>query len=306
MSSQSSHLFHVTVEDQNQRLDVYLTTKLSEDFSRVFIKKLIDNGCVRVNEAKVKAGHKVKSGDDVLVEIPEDFLTPQYIEAENIPLDIFYEDEYLFVINKSSGMLVHPAQNITKGTLVNALLYRNVNLSSVNTQIRPGIVHRLDQETSGLILVAKDNITHTKLAKQFQRHTVKKKYIALVQGEINFDEGVIKEPIGRHLKYRDKKAVSYDESAKEAHTMYRVIKRNKGFTLVALYPKTGRTHQLRVHMAHLKHPILGDEKYGKKQSFSRLALHAQSIGFIHPGQRSFVEFSTRIPAEFLSFINLVK
>jgi 23S rRNA pseudouridine1911/1915/1917 synthase len=170
--------------------------------------------------------------------------------------------------------------------------------------MRPGIVHRLDRETSGLLLVAKDNITHTKLAKQFQRRTIKKRYSALVEGEIEFDEGVIHEPIGRHPLHREKKAVQFDERAKDSKTFYHVIKRNNGVTLVSLCPETGRTHQLRVHMSYLGHPILGDEKYGRKKSFHRLALHAQEIGFHHPKTKQYIKFSLRTPKEFLDRVGL--
>ena len=294
------HHFKVAVDDRDQRLDIYLTEHFSKAPSRSFIKKLIDHGHVRVNEVIAKAHHKVAPGEDVIVEVPEDFLTPQYIQPENIPLDIFYEDQHLLVINKPSGMLVHPAQNIYKGTLVNALLHYANHLSDVNDSMRPGIVHRLDQETSGLILVAKDNITHTRLAKQFKRHEVRKQYVALVEGEVEFDEGTVDVPIGRDTKHREKKTVAFDKSAKEAFTRYKVLQRHNDVTLVALFPKTGRTHQLRVHMRYIKHPILGDSKYGKKNSFSRLALHAKSIGFKHPMTKEYVEFSSKVPDEFLT------
>ncbi|MBN1869983.1 MAG: RluA family pseudouridine synthase [Candidatus Omnitrophica bacterium] len=293
------HILKVDEAHDYLRLDVFLTQVLPEAPSRTFVQKLIEFGHVRVNETVVKAHHKVAFGDDVSVEIPKDFRTPQYVEPENIPLDIFYEDDYLMVINKPKGMIVHPAQGCYSGTLVNALLHHSVQLSQVNTDMRPGIVHRLDKETSGLLLIAKDNITHTKLAKQFQRHVIKKRYMALVEGEMEFDEGMVDAPIGRHPRYREKKSVQYDDDAKESVTYYRVIKRKKGVTLVSLFPKTGRTHQLRVHMAYLKHPILGDDKYGKAKSFPRLALHAQSIGFIHPQTKKYLEFSSRPPEEFL-------
>lgn len=294
----------VDADNNHERLDVYLTGRLPDVPSRNFIKKLIDNGHVKINEAVSKAHHKVAAGEDILVEVPDDFLTPQYIEPENIPLDVFYEDQFIMVVNKPTGMLVHPAQGCYTGTLVNALLYRAVHLSDVNDKMRPGIVHRLDQETSGLILVAKDNITHTRLAKQFKRREVKKKYMALVQGEIEFDEGVVDVPIGRNFKHRDKKDVVFDEEAKDAVTRYKVIKRHHNMTLVALFPKTGRTHQLRVHMKYLGHPILGDSKYGKQSTFPRLALHAQAVGFKHPMTKRYIEFSTRVPAEFLEKVNL--
>ena len=297
--------FKVDEQHDHQRLDVYLTQVLAEAHSRTFIQKLIEYGHVRVNELIVKAHHKVITGDDIHIEIPKNILTPQYVKPENIPLEIFYEDDFLLVVNKPTGMMVHPAQGCYSGTLVNALLHHSVQLSTVNTEMRPGIVHRLDKETSGLLLVAKDNITHTKLAKQFQRHTIKKQYIALVEGFIEFDEGVVNSPIGRHPTQREKKAVQFTDEARDSETMYRVLKRHNGVTLVALFPKTGRTHQLRVHMAYLGHPILGDSKYGRKTSFSRLALHAQSIGFSHPHTKKFLEFSLKPPKEFLSLVSVV-
>lgn len=300
----SVHILKVDEDHDHLRLDVFLTQVLPDVPSRTFVKKLIDFGHVRVNETNVKSHHKVTAGDEVHVDIPDDFLTPQYIEPENIPLDIFYEDDHLIVVNKPKGMIVHPAQGCYTGTLVNALLHHSVQLSQINTDMRPGIVHRLDKETSGLLLVAKDNITHTKLAKQFQRHEIKKRYIALVEGEIEFDEGRIDVPIGRHPNHREKKAVQFHDDAKDSVTFYRVIKRVRGVTLVSLFPKTGRTHQLRVHMSHMKHPILGDDKYGKARSFPRLALHAQSIGFRHPYTKKYLEFCSRPPKEFLSKVQV--
>lgn len=296
-------LIKVKQEDSKQRLDAFLAGIITDAPSRSFVKKLIDGGHVKVNESVVKAHHKVSEGEEVLVEIPEDFLAPTHIAAEDIPLDIFYEDDYLIVINKPKGLLVHPTTNCFKGTLVNALLNYSKNLSDFNTSMRPGIVHRLDKETSGLMLVAKDNITHTKLAKKFQRHEIKKQYVALVQGYIELDEGIVNVPLGRHVTQREKKAVKFDESAKESQTVYKVRKRHNGVTLVSLFPKTGRTHQLRVHMAYLKHPILGDDKYGSRSSFTRLALHAQSIGFKHPHSKIYVEFTSLVPNEFLKKVD---
>lgn len=296
--------FKVGEEHDHLRLDIFLARVLSDVPSRTFVQKLIGFGHVRVNEAAVKAHQKVAAGDDVHVEIPADFLTPRHVAPEDIPLDIFYEDDCLMAVNKPAGMVVHPADGCYTGTLVNALLHHSVRLSQVNSEMRPGIVHRLDKETSGLLLVAKDNITHTRLAKQFQRHEVKKRYVALVEGEIEFDEGVVSEPIGRHPRHREKKAVRYGAGARDSSTLYRVIKRGKGITLVALFPRTGRTHQLRVHMSYLGHPILGDDKYGKKKSFPRLALHAQAIGFRHPQTKAYLEFSLKPPREFFSEVGL--
>ncbi|HBG61072.1 MAG: hypothetical protein A2Y03_11420 [Omnitrophica WOR_2 bacterium GWF2_38_59] len=294
----------VDQENNHTRLDVFLTAKLEDIPSRNYIKKLIESGNVKVNENIVKVNYKVCAGDDICVDMPKRFLSQQHAGPEDIPLEIFYEDQNLFVINKPCGMVVHPARGNYSGTLVNALLHHSVELSNVNTDIRPGIVHRLDKETSGLILVAKDNITHTKLAKQFQRHAIEKQYVALVEKEIEFDEGIVDVSLGRSLRNFDKRSVRYDEKSRDAVTRYKVIKRYKGVTLVNLFPKTGRTHQLRVHMKFLGHPILGDDKYGNKNSFPRLALHAQAIGFKHPKTKEFVKFSSMPPNEFLKKVNL--
>lgn len=293
-----AHLLKVEQEHARERLDVFLTQVMPGRQSRNFIKKLIDFGHVKVNEAKVKPHHKVAVGEDIFVEIPNDFLTSQHIKPEGIPLNIIYEDESLLVVDKPIGMTVHPSGGCYTGTLVNALLYYCERLSDVNGDIRPGIVHRLDKDTSGLLLVAKDNIAHTKLAKQFQRHTVRKRYVALVEGEVEFDEGKIDASLGRHPYHRKKRVVSFDQFSKKAETYYRVIKRSKGVTLISLMPRTGRTHQLRVHMAYLGHPVLGDEKYGNKCTFPRLALHAEFISFIHPCTGSPVEFTSNPPEEF--------
>ena len=294
----STHVLKVAPEDEHLRLDVYLTKHLSQCPSRMFIKKLIEEGHVKIKTKIVKPHYKVTTGETIDVEIPKHLKENPELEAQAIPLDIFYEDDAILIINKPSGLMVHPATGQYTGTLVNALLHHADNLSDMNEDMRPGIVHRLDRDTSGLMIVAKDNMAHARLAKQFERHEIKKQYVALVEGEVAFDEGEIDEPIGRHVRHRDKKTVSYDEGAKDSVTRYKVIKRYKGVTLIRLFPRTGRTHQLRVHMAHLKHPILGDEKYGHKNSFPRLALHAQSIGFKHPTTKEWIEFSAPAPKDF--------
>ena len=320
----STYALKVEPEHDCERLDVYLTQALPGIPSRSFVQKLLEAGSVLVNKKQVKAHYKVRAGDNINVDVAAEFLDPHPVPPENIPLDIFYEDEFLLVVNKPAGMLVHPAQGHYSGTLVNALLFHCQQLSDfngstrpkfdsseglltinpersrrVNTALRPGIVHRLDKETSGLMLAVKDNQTHAQLARQFQKHKVKKQYIALVEGEVEFDEGIIDAPLGRHSVHHDLRDVRYDDAAKNAVTFYRVIKRHKGVTLVSLFPKTGRTHQLRVHMNHIHHSILGDTKYGRKESFPRLALHAQAIGFEHPHWKCFLEFSCRPPGEFL-------
>ncbi len=300
----SIHSLTVTPEEIKSRIDVYLTANLPDAPSRSYVQKLIVAGCVTVDGKVIKSNYKVEDGDKLEVTIPKDFLRQDHIEAENIPLNIVYEDDFLIVINKPCGMVVHPAAGNYSGTLVNALLHYTKSLSDLNSEVRPGIVHRLDQETSGLILIAKDNKTHAKLSAQFQDHKVKKRYVALVEGGVQFDEGQINEPLGRHPKHREKQQVSQSDDAREAITFYKVIKRFKNITYIALFPKTGRTHQLRVHMAYLHHSILGDEKYGKKVTFPRLALHAQSIGFTHPGTKRYIEFSIRPPVEFLRAVGL--
>ena len=300
----STYVLKVELEHDRERLDVYLTQALPDVPSRSFVQKLLEAGSVLVNQKSAKAHYKVRTGDTVDVDVVRELLDPHPVAPENIALDIFYEDEFLLVVNKTAGMLVHPAQGIYSGTLVNALLFHCRQLSDFNGSSRPGIVHRLDKETSGLMLAVKDNQTHAQLARQFQKHKVKKQYIALVEGEVEFDEGIIDAPLGRHSVRHDLRDVQYDDAAKDAVTFYRVIKRHKGVTLVSLFPKTGRTHQLRVHMNYIHHPILGDTKYGRKESFPRLALHAQAIGFEHPHWKCFLEFSCRPPREFLQKVGL--
>ena len=294
------HQLTVDHDNANIRLDVYLTQTLTDLPSRTFIQRIIDEGGVLVNGQQEKPRYKVVSGDEIKVEFSDELIADKQLKPEKIPLDIFYEDDAIVVINKPVGMTVHPASGIYTGTLANALLYHFKELSDINPG-RPGIVHRLDKETSGLIVVAKTNQVHARLGRQFERHTVIKKYVALVQGVVRFDQGKIDVPLKRHVKYHDMRQVASLGEGKEALTFYEVLKRFDKATLVALYPQTGRTHQLRVHMKHLGHAILGDDRYGYKGLFSRLALHAQSIAFEHPLGRQWIEFSTVPPKEFLIF-----
>lgn len=271
--------------------------------SRTALQKLIREGKVLVNScAQDKPHYKVSPGDNIRVFLPgkekTEFL-PQVI-----PLDIVYEDDDLLVINKQSGLVVHPAPGNRQDTLVNALLGRSTQLSDVN-KTRPGIVHRLDKETSGLLVVAKNNPSHLKLAKQFSQHSITRKYIAIVCGRVEFNENVIEAPIGRDPLRRKNMAISFLPNAKYAKTYYRTLKRQDKFSLLELRPFTGRTHQLRVHLAHLGHPILGDTKYGKNKNFSRLALHAQEIGFIHPSTNKPMHFTSNVPQEFQDFIKKI-
>lgn len=290
--------FNVDQESVKLRIDVFLARHL-KDHSRTSLKNLITNGCVLVNNKKIKPHYCLKLDDKIAVEIPSKKTTA--LVAQDFPLEIIYEDQDLIVLNKSEGMVVHPGAGISESTLVNALLYHTKDLSDINPE-RPGIVHRLDKETSGVMVIAKNNFTHLELAKQFKAHSIKRRYIALVRGKVEFKEGMIDVPISRHPLKRKSMTVSFSPGARQAQTFYRTIKRFDSFTLLELIPKTGRTHQLRVHLAYLKHPILGDSKYGNKKDFPRLALHAKDLGFNHPSQNKFLEFSSHLPKEMKSVI----
>lgn len=291
----------VEEEHKRKRLDIFLIQTLKEEVpSRSFIQKLIQAGQVKVNDKDLKPDYKVAVGDQVSIQFDDTLLEESDLVPQNIALDVFYEDEDIIVINKPIGMTVHPVNNYDTDTLANALAFRFKELSDVSGPVRPGIVHRLDRETSGLILIAKNNMAHARLARQFEKHKVMKRYVALVQGKVQFDQGVVDASIERHVKYHDQRQVAEHEGdGKTAITVYEVIKRFDASTLIALYPQTGRTHQLRIHMKHLGHPILGDDKYGRRETFPRLALHAQSIGFIHPITKEYMEFSCMVPHEFL-------
>ena len=291
-------------EDIGMRLDVFITEFARRNnlgLSRTSIKSIIEEGGVaRKNAVTLTSHYKVKQGDEFIIRIEKK--RPCVLRAENIPLDIVYEDEDLAVINKQAGLVVHPAPGNYEHTLVHALLHRFTQLSDVNPE-RPGIVHRLDKGTSGLLVVAKNNPAHLNLAEQFACHSIKRKYIALVKGSVEFDEHCIEMPIGRHPYKRKNMAVGFGKNTKFAKTNYRTLKRGDGFSLVELEPFTGRTHQLRVHLAYLGNPILGDAKYGKNNEFSRVALHARYIGFVHPRTAKFLEFSSEIPVEFKDFLD---
>ena len=285
------------------RLDLFLTEYALRNnlgLSRTNIQKLIHEEKVFLNSQIVnKPHHKLNVFDALQVFLPEEEKT-EFL-PEQIALDIVYEDKDVLVINKQSGLVVHPAPGNRAHTLVNALLGRSTELSSINKN-RPGIVHRLDKETSGLLVIAKNNASHLKLVKQFAQHSIQRKYIAIVSGRVEFDEDVIEAPIGRHPLKRKNMAVLFTKNTKYAKTYYKTLKRTNDFSLLELKPFTGRTHQLRVHLAYLGHPILGDAKYGKKNNFSRLALHAQELGFIHPSTGKLINFTSKIPLEFREFI----
>jgi 23S rRNA pseudouridine1911/1915/1917 synthase len=297
------YILNIMPQDAGKRLDLFVadfSKRNNLGLSRQLIKKLILRGQVRLEKvASLKPHYKVKTHDTVILQI--EAKKPDILEPENIPLDIVYEDEDLAVINKPVGLLVHPAPGNYEHTLVNALLYYFKNLSDINPR-RPGIVHRLDKDTSGLLVIAKNNPAHLALTKQFSQHTVKRKYIALVEGKMEFDEGIIEVPIGRHPIKRKSMSAGFGKHTRYAKTYYHTLKRSKDFSLLELVPFTGRTHQLRVHLNFLGHPILGDTKYGKNNEFKRLALHAKYLGFVHPRTDKFLEFSLDTPKEFKEFI----
>jgi len=293
----------VSAKDAGKRLDIFLadfSKKNKWGLSRVGIQRLIFLGSVRVkNSDLVRAHYRIKAQDQITVFLEEkksDSPAP-----EDIPLQVVYQDQDICVIDKPCGLVVHPAPGNYQHTLVNALLYHIKELSDLNPQ-RPGIVHRLDKETSGLLVIAKNNPAHLVLAKAFSEHSIKRKYIALVKGSVAFDQDVIELPIGRHPYKRQSMACGLGKSLREAKTSYRTLIRSEKFSMLELEPFTGRTHQLRVHLAFLDHPILGDSKYGKQNKFPRLALHAKYLGFTHPGTNKFIDFSSSTPPEFLEFV----
>ncbi|MEA3493766.1 MAG: RluA family pseudouridine synthase [Candidatus Margulisiibacteriota bacterium] len=291
----------ISDKQKGERIDHFLAMQKKVGITRSQAKKLIEDGFVEVNKEVTQPSYKLKVGDRVQVFIPE----PKKLEAkaENIPLDIVYEDKDLIVVNKPRGTVVHPAAGNYSGTLVNALLHHCKDLSGIGGVLRPGIVHRLDKQTSGLIVVAKNDLTHQVLSKQFKNRKIKKHYIALVHGEIEGEGGLIDARIGRHPKSRKKMAVT--GKGRAAISYYKVLKRAKKFTLVDVKLKTGRTHQIRVHMASIGHPLVGDPTYGhRKEDFETNGqmLHAKKLGFEHPGTKKFVQFEAELPKDMAELI----
>ena len=272
----------VEPHEAGRRLDVYLSDAL-EGFSRSYIQNLIKKGCVRINDKEQKASYKLKIADSVEVEIPD--AQPLELKAQNIPLDIRYEDDNMLVVNKPSGMLTHPTSVQKEDTLVNALLYYcKDNLSGINGIMRPGILHRLDKNTSGLLMIAKNDYAHNFLAQQIKEKSAIRQYLTVVHGVLKEDEGTINAPIGRHPLHREKMGVV--EDGKRAVSHYKVLERFKNFTYVEMTLETGRTHQIRVHMSYIKHPILGDTIYGGGSANMRLneqVLQAYKLTFLPPG-----------------------
>lgn len=291
----------ISDEEELNRLDMFLTSRLDE--SRSNIQKHIKDGTIKVNGEVVKTGYLLKEGDTIEY---EEWCEESDIVPEDIPLDIYYEDDYVIVVNKKSGMVVHPGNGNKKGTLANALLYHAKNLSDINGVDRPGIVHRIDKDTSGLLIVSKTNEVHRILSDNFKEHSIKRRYIALVSGVIKEDNGRIVAPIGRSENDRKKMCVT-DKNSKEAITNFTVLERYNNATLVECILETGRTHQIRVHMAYIKHPVVNDPVYGKTiiNHYGQM-LHAAYIGFVHPVTKEFMEFESPLEEEFVNILNTFK
>lgn len=286
----------IIVDETGKRIDKYISEKL--DLTRSRVQKLIDDGMVSINGNPAKSSAKVNEGEILTVEIPE--LKTLEVVPEEIPLNILYDDDDVLVIDKPKGMVVHPANGNYTGTLVNAIMakYKD-NLSGINGVIRPGIVHRIDKDTSGVLVIAKNDKAHLKLAEQLKEHSMTRVYVAVVRGKLKNPVGVIDAPIGRNPK--DRKKMGVVDNGKRAVTHYKVIKELDDCSIIEVRLETGRTHQIRVHMAYIGHPLLGDNVYsnGKnKYGFVGQALHAKILGFIHPSTGEYMEFSSNLPEEF--------
>lgn len=287
--------FIVPPSDAGQRLDVFLAQKMAGRSSRAQLQRLIKNGGVLINDKTVSPHYPVKENEKIHVEKLD--MPVQDLPAEAIPLDIVYEDNDCLVVNKPAGMVVHPAHGNPNHTLVNALLFHVQNLAHAEDKIRPGIVHRLDKDTSGLLVVAKNDFTHAKLAKQFRDHTIERVYHAIVRGVVQHDEGICEEPVGRAFLNR-KKVVIRPSGGKDAITYFKVLKRFPNATLVEIRPKTGRTHQIRVHLAHMGHAVLGDAFYGIPfPPIQRQALHALFLGFEQPRTKKWIRLTSELPED---------
>ena len=293
----------VEVNDIGKRIDKYLCD--NTEYTRSKIQKMIENGNILVNGNIIKDSYKLKKNDNI--EITE-LIEETDIIPENIPLDIYYEDDDLIVVNKPSGMVVHPAPGNYTGTLVNALLYHTNNLSTINTNVRPGIVHRIDADTSGLLLVAKNDKTHNILADAIAKKEVVREYIALVEGIIKEDSATIDAPIGRDANNRKKMCVT-DTNSKDAVTHIKVLERLNNATLIKCKLETGRTHQIRVHLKYIGHPVVNDPVYSNKkiidENFGQM-LHAEKLGFVHPTTKEYMEFTSSVPEEFNKILELYK
>ena len=298
--------FIVEAGEESVRIDRYLAEHCA-DFSRSYLQKLLKDQAVSVNGKPVKANYKTQEGDRILLEVPD--LREPDILPEDIPLDILYEDEYLMVVNKPKDMVVHPSAGHMEGTLVNGIMaHCKGRLSGINGVLRPGIVHRIDKDTTGALLICKDDAVHRDIAEQLKEHSIKRRYRAIVQGNLKEDEGTVDAPIGRHPVDRKKMAVNY-KNGKEAVTHYKVLERFGQYTYIECRLETGRTHQIRVHMASIGHPLLGDTVYGTAKNPWKLqgqTLHAMILGFRHPVTGEYMEFEAPLPEYFCKLLDKLR
>lgn len=296
----------ITEEGAGRRIDSYIS-ELLEDKTRSAIQKLIDDGSVTVNQTEINKNYRLKMGDEIDIVIP----APKMLNVvpQDLPIEIVYEDDDIIIVNKQKGMVVHPAPGNPDNTLVNALLYHcGERLSGINGVIRPGIVHRIDKDTSGLLIIAKNDAVHYKLADMIKEHNFLREYEAVVYGTLKETEGVVEAPIGRDPKNRQRMAVVL-KGGKPAKTYYKVITQYDGFAHVRLRLETGRTHQIRVHMSHVGHAVAGDAVYGPKKCITALrgqCLHAGKIGFVHPVSNQYIEFSSPLPQYFEQFLKSLR
>ena len=314
--SNELQLLTVSSEAAGARLDTFVASQL-RDISRTRIQRAIEDGDVLVNERTAKSSYRVRAGDHIEIDLPEP--PPVDLQPEPIPLNIVYEDDDLIVVDKPAGLVVHPGAGQEAGTLANALVYHFNELSGTAGRIRPGIVHRIDKETSGLLVVAKNDVTHEKLSEQFRNREVFKLYIALVYGRVSQQQGEIEARLGRSPHHRTRMAVLRGGAGRTAHTIFEAAERYTEFTLLKVQIKTGRTHQIRVHMAHIGHPIVGDAAYGSGRDnavrdpaikreirgLGRQFLHSAQLAFVHPRSGARLEFSSPMPPALLHFLALL-
>lgn len=295
----------VDADAAKTRIDKYITENLGEDVSRSQVQLWIADGHVSVNDGPIKSNYKVSQGDRIVLKVPE----PSAVELipEDIPLEIAFEDGDVIVVNKPRGMVVHPAPGHSSGTLVNALMFHCKDLSGINGEIRPGIVHRIDKDTTGLIMAAKNDKAHASLAAQLKEHSVNRRYLALVHGNISHDQGTIDAPIGRDAQDRKLYTVT-DRNSKHAVTHFTVVERFGDYSLLELKLETGRTHQIRVHMKYIGHPLVGDPVYGKSKGIklNGQALHAAVLGFVHPSTGEYKEFSAPMPSDMNELLTILR
>lgn len=299
-------VFEITPQMEGERIDKCISNYV-ETLSRSYIQKIIKEGKAYINDAPVKSNYKVRVDDKVQFTIPD--CEEPNIPPQDIPLDIIYEDKDILIVNKPKNMVVHPAPGHYEGTLVNAIMYHCHNdLSGINGVLRPGVVHRIDKDTTGSLIICKNDEAHRKIAEQLKEHSITRKYRAIVYGRISADEGVIDAPIGRHPTDRKKMAIN-ERNGKSAITHYKVLERFEKYTYIECQLETGRTHQIRVHMTSIGHPLLGDEVYGSAKCPFKLegqTLHAMTIGFIHPSTNQYVEYEAPLPEYFERLLQILR